>query len=80
MTGYQGLVTSTYQKTRGKKVSSRLLSRALKKAKMKPKTNALACQDVQENLKEAYKQYYILKGTANELRQTALENLAEAIA
>lgn len=57
-----------------------MLSRALKKAKMKPKTNALACQDVQENLKEAYKQYYILKGTANELRQTALENLAEAIA
>jgi len=35
---------------------------------------------LQERLKSAYQEYYKIKGNAKELRHTALENLAEAIA
>jgi sRNA-binding protein len=41
---------------------------------------ALTEQAAQSQLKEAYQQYYSQKGSAKELRQAALENLAEAIA
>ncbi len=37
-------------------------------------------ETLQEQLKLAYQAYYKVKGTANELRQTALENLTATIA
>jgi hypothetical protein len=37
-------------------------------------------ETLQEQLKLAYQDYYKVKGTANELRQTALENLTATIA
>jgi len=67
-------------KAKGMRVSSRMLSRALKKAKLKPDVRAFTEQDAHAQLKEAYRLYYSQKGRDKELRQTALENLAEAIA
>jgi hypothetical protein len=67
-------------KTKGRKVSSRLVSRTLKQAGISPEARGFKDEILQEKLKEAYKHYYHLKGNAKELRQTALENLAEAIA
>jgi len=67
-------------RVKGKKVSSRLISRSLKKANLESSVRAYDETLLQENLKEAYKEYYKVKGSAKELRQTALESLAEAIA
>jgi hypothetical protein len=72
--------TLVVKKVQGKRVSSRLLSRALKKANLKADARALTAQESQQKLKEAYRNYYLLKGQAAELCQMALETLAEAIA
>jgi hypothetical protein len=63
-----------------KKVSSRLLDRSLKKANMPSDLNRLQETDFQQELKEEYQNYYSIKGNAKQLRATALENLAEALA
>jgi hypothetical protein len=67
-------------KAKGKKVSSRMLSRALKNAKITEEARGLTIQAIQEQLKDSYKKYYAKKRSAHELWQTALENLADAIA
>ena len=67
-------------KAKGKKVSSRLLSRMLHKASLTPETRSLTKNEVQKQLKEEYKNYYSIKGEAQQLRLSALESLAKAIA
>jgi hypothetical protein len=67
-------------KGKGRKVSSHLISCSLKKANIPSEAKLLSEDALQEQLKLAYKDYYKVKGSANELRHTALENLAKAIA
>ena len=67
-------------KAKKRKVSSRLLKRTLRKANLPSCTRALPEKELQERIKEEYKEYYTIKGEAQELRQNALENLAEALA
>ena len=67
-------------KVKGQKVSSRLISRSLKKANLSQDFHSYSSEQIQEFLKEAYKSYYEQKGQATSLRSTALETLAEAIA
>jgi HD superfamily phosphohydrolase len=67
-------------KAKGRKVSSRLISRSIKKANMNQEVKLFYEETLQEQLKLAYQDYYKVKGTANELRQTALENLTATIA
>jgi hypothetical protein len=64
----------------GRKVSSRLISRSLKKSNIALEARSFSEDALQEHLKTAYQEYYKIKGSASKLRQTALENLAEAIA
>jgi hypothetical protein len=65
---------------RGLKVSSRLLSRSLKKAGIPTTTKANSIIVIQDELKVEYKHYYSLKKTSKELRETHLERLASAMA
>jgi hypothetical protein len=67
-------------KAKGRKVSSRLISRFLKKSNIALEARSFSEDVLQEHLKNSYQEYYKIKGSASELRQTALENLAEAIA
>jgi hypothetical protein len=71
------LLISKYKK---RKVNSRLLKRALKKAGLPIAVRGLPEVDQQDRLQEEYKVYYQIKGEAEELRSTALDNLALAIA
>jgi hypothetical protein len=57
-----------------------MLSRALKKARLSEEVRRISIRAVQENLKDSYKRYYEKKGSAHKLQQTALEDLAEAMA
>ena len=68
------------KKVKGLRTSSRLLSRALKKASLTSEVRALSLQDIKDNLKLAYQDYYKLKGSDKELGATAMDNLAEALA
>ncbi len=61
-------------------MSSRLLSRALKKAGIPTTTKAHSIIEIQDELKVAYKHYYSLKKKSKELRETHLEKLASAMA
>jgi hypothetical protein len=67
-------------KTKNQKVTSRLLSRTLKKAQIPPNARSLALVEMQKQLKVEYKAYYKIKGEAKELRATALDNLVDALA
>jgi len=67
-------------KTKKQKVSSRLLSRTLKKAQITPTARSLALVEMQNQLKDEYKAYCKIKGEAKELQATALDNLADALA
>jgi len=62
------------------KINSRLLKRALKKACLPTETRGLPLTVLEEKLKEEHKIYYQIKGEAKQLRMTALESLAEALA
>jgi hypothetical protein len=66
-------------KAKGRRVSSRMLSRALKKVNLPPEERGYEENLLQENLKFGYQEYYKIKGNAKELHQTALENLAKAM-
>jgi hypothetical protein len=68
------------KKVKGQKVSSRLLSRSLRKALLLPAARSLPAADISNKLKEAYQSYYRIKGSHPELRVTAMEKLEEAIA
>jgi len=67
-------------KLKGKKVSSRLIARSLKKANLPIEVRGFSIEQVQEKLKQAYQDYYCNKNQAASLRNTSLELLAEAIA
>jgi hypothetical protein len=67
-------------KQQNRKVSSRLLSRTLKKAGIQAEAKTLELEDLQERLKEEYQHYYQIKGEAKQLRMTALVYLALALA
>jgi (p)ppGpp synthase/HD superfamily hydrolase len=67
-------------KAKGRKVSSRFIARSLKKVNLLAEVRGYDEATLQERLKSAYQEYYKIKSNAKELRQTALENLAEAIA
>jgi len=67
-------------KKKQNKVSSRLIKRALKKANISNEMRGLQLEELQEELKEEYKRYYKIKSEASQLRLTALESLAEALA
>jgi hypothetical protein len=68
------------QKAKGSKVSSRLISRTLKKATLPATTRGFDKEEIDSYLKEACKAYYVIKGDAANLRHTALDNLAAALA
>jgi hypothetical protein len=68
------------KKAKGFKISSRLISRTLKKVNLPVHTRGLPTEEVSTQLKEAYKAYYAIKGDATNLRNTALDNLAAALA
>jgi hypothetical protein len=68
------------QKAKGFKISSRHSSRTLKKVNLPAHTRGLSIEAVSIQLKEAYRAYYLIKGDAANLRNTALENLAAALA
>jgi hypothetical protein len=52
----------------------------LHKASLTPETRSLTKNEVQKQLKEEYKNYYSIKGEAQQLRLSVLESLAKAIA
>jgi hypothetical protein len=62
------------------KISSRLLKRTLKKACLPTEMRGLPLTVLEEKLKEEHKIYHQIKGEAKQLRMTALESLAEALA
>jgi hypothetical protein len=67
-------------KSKKQKVSSRLLTRTLKKALIPQQARTFSLDKLQNHLKDEYKAYYDIKGKAKEPRATALDNLAEALA
>jgi len=67
-------------KAKKRKVSSRLISRTLKKANLPANFKSYPVEKLQRLIKEAYTAYYQIKGEATQLRASALENLAEALA
>lgn len=68
------------QTAKGGIVSSRLIARTLKKVQLPSAVRGYSIEKVNDNLKLAYKEYHVVKGDAAELRRTALDNLAKAIA
>jgi hypothetical protein len=68
------------KRAKGNTVSSRLLHRSLKKARIDISMKHRGIDFLEEHLKLAYKHYYSIKGSHRNLRSTYLENLADAIA
>jgi hypothetical protein len=68
------------KKAIGLKTSSRLLSRTLKKANIHFSLKKAGEQMIVDHLLAAFKHYYSIKGSHKELRHTAIEKRAEAIA
>ena len=68
------------KKCYGQKISSRLVLRTIKKAKIDPSVRHLGQDAILEQLSLAHKHYYELKKRSPELRLTAMEKLAAAIA
>jgi hypothetical protein len=66
-------------KLKGKRVSSRLIARSLKKANLPSEVRGFSIEQVQKKLKQAYQEYYSNKHQAASLRNTSLDLLAEAI-
>jgi len=68
------------RRQKGLKVSSRLLERSIAKTSIPLTAKNMQEHDLSRALTEAYKTYYEVKRSHSDLRQTALENLAEALA
>ncbi len=68
------------KKAKGMKVSSRLLNRTLKKSGLPTSTRSLKKEVISQRLKEAYQDYYKIKGSSKELRASATDELVEALA
>jgi hypothetical protein len=73
-------LVSTKKKAMGLKVSSRLLTRSLNKTNLPLSAKFSDITSIEQHLKEAYQNYYRVKGNQKELRNSHLENLAEALA
>jgi hypothetical protein len=65
---------------KGQQISSRKLLRTLKKAGIPPASKGDTLYNIQEQLKEATKEYYSIKKSSSELRENHLERLATTIA
>jgi hypothetical protein len=68
------------RKKKGMKASSHLLQRLLQKTFIDPQVQQAALEVIKSHLATAYKSYYNLKRSHTDLRQTALDELAEAVA
>jgi hypothetical protein len=68
------------KKKKGVKVSLRLLSRSLKKAKLAPSLNGDSLENLEEQLKTVYEEYHEIKKDSIQHRHNYLEELAEALA
>ena len=72
--------TLLLKKKQGRKVSSRLIARSLKKTDLSSEVYSLSLTELQSQLKESFNKYYKVKKEHDKRRQTHLENLAQAIA
>jgi hypothetical protein len=72
--------TLLMNKAIGGKVSSRLISRTLRKANLAPSARGLDLATCHANLHSARKDYYSIRASAPELRVKHLDALAEALA
>jgi hypothetical protein len=68
------------KRAKGEKVSSRLLTRTLRKAVLNTHMKLRGRAFLEDQLISAYKQYYSIKKCHRELRNTSLDNRAEALA
>jgi len=68
------------KKKQGRKVSSRLIARSLKKTDLSSEVYSLSLTELQSQLKESFNKYYEVNKEHVKRRQTHLENLAQAIA
>jgi hypothetical protein len=68
------------KKARGQRISSRLLCRALTKASLTSESRGLPLADITSKLKHLFQEYYKIKGSSKEVRDSAMESLAEALA
>jgi hypothetical protein len=66
------------RKAEGKKVSSRLLQRVLKKAEIPPTARGSTPQTCKENLKASHHSYFSLRKSAPAMRAKHLQSLASA--
>jgi hypothetical protein len=69
---------SPSKKGEGKKVSSRLIARVLKKAQIPSSTRGLPIQELKVHLKEAHHLYFATRASAPELRVQHLDSVAAA--
>jgi hypothetical protein len=70
----------TEKKKKGLRISSRLWNRALKKVSLSPSIIKMPLEEISHHLQIAYRDYYNKKGDSKELRASALDSLAEALA
>jgi hypothetical protein len=68
------------RKQKGMKVSSRLLERSIAKTSISPSSKNMSKEALSTALTVAYKEYYAVKCSHVDLRKTALDNRAEALA
>ncbi len=68
------------KKKKGLKVSSRLLSRSLKKAGIDIHNRAMGLKYLEEQMLQSHKYYYSVKKNHGPLRETALDSFARAVA
>ncbi len=67
------------KKALGKKVSSRLISRSLKKANLSPSIHSFSKEQIKAALKTAFTTYYTVKNNHRDHRLSHLESLAKAL-
>jgi hypothetical protein len=68
------------KRVQGLKVSSRLISRALRKANLAPSIQGHTKEALQDEIKSTFQEYYKAKGDARTLRDTYMEMLAASLA
>jgi hypothetical protein len=66
------------KKAKGARTSSRLLNRSLRKASISPAARGLSIKKIEDKLKIEFQTYYKFKGSDKALRDTAMEQRAEA--
>jgi len=68
------------RRQKGLKVSSRLLDRSIAKSNIASQAKNFSVDDLSSALTEAYRAYYEIKRNHSDIRQTALDTLAEVLA